>query len=121
MQPETPPKLGSDAARMIIIGVDAALISEEALLKTSYWFSRDFACEMHKLNDNKCEVHLTPRGRKLYAEIAPAAARRAQLTVKSLTSAQQKELLAMLRIIIRNLRKAPSIEAEEKAIAQRAR
>jgi DNA-binding MarR family transcriptional regulator len=67
------------------------------------------------------EVHLTPRGRKLYAEIAPAAARRAQLTVKSLTSAQQKELLAMLRIIIRNLREASSIEAEEKAIAQRAR
>ena len=67
------------------------------------------------------EVHLTPRGRKLYAEIAPVAARHAQLTVKSLTSAQQKELLAMLRIIIRNLREAPSIEAEEKAIAQRAR
>jgi His-Xaa-Ser system protein HxsD len=61
MQLETPPKSGSDAARMIIITVDPALISEEALLKTSYWFSRDFVCEMHKLKDGKCEVHLTPR------------------------------------------------------------
>jgi len=67
------------------------------------------------------ELHLTPCGRKLYAEIAPVAARHAQLSVKSLTSAQQKELLATLRMIIRNLREAPSIEAEEKAFAQRAR
>ena len=65
------------------------------------------------------EVYLTPHGRKLYAEIAPVAARHAQLTVKSLTLAQQKELLAVLRIVIRNLTEAPSIEAEEKAIAER--
>jgi MarR family transcriptional regulator, organic hydroperoxide resistance regulator len=65
------------------------------------------------------EVYLTPRGRALYTKIAPVAARHAQLTVKSLTPAQRKELLAMLRIIIRDLSEAPSIEAEEKAFAQR--
>jgi DNA-binding MarR family transcriptional regulator len=65
------------------------------------------------------EVYLTPRGRGLYAKIAPVAARHAQQTVKSLSPTQQKELLAMLRIILRDLSEAPSIEAEEKAIAQR--
>jgi MarR family transcriptional regulator, organic hydroperoxide resistance regulator len=65
------------------------------------------------------EVYLTPHGRKLYAEIAPVAARHAELTVKSLTAAQRKELLALLRIVTRNLTEAPSIEAEEKAIAER--
>jgi len=63
------------------------------------------------------EVYLTSRGRTLYAKIAPVAARHAQLTVKSLTPAQQQDLLAMLRTIIRDLSEAPSIEAEEKAIA----
>ena len=63
------------------------------------------------------EVYLTSRGRALYTKIAPVAARHAQLTVKSLSPAQQKDLLAMLRTIIRDLTEAPSIEAEEKAIA----
>lgn len=48
-------------AAPIVFHLDAALVSEEALLKAAYWFSRDFAIEFHRLEDGKYEVSLTPR------------------------------------------------------------
>ncbi len=103
--------------------VDVTIISQPVLSRIIDQMQRDnLVTRRTAQRDSRVvEVYLTPRGRQLYAKIAPAAARHAQLTVKSLTLAQQKELLAMLRIIIRDLSEAPSIEAEEKAIVQRRR
>jgi DNA-binding MarR family transcriptional regulator len=103
--------------------VDVTIISQPVLSRIIDQMQRDnLVTRRTAQRDSRVvEVYLTPRGRQLYAKIAPVAARHAQLTVKSLTLAQQKELLAMLRIIIRDLSEAPSIEAEEKAIAQRRR
>jgi len=101
--------------------VDYTIIAQPALSRIIDQMERDgLVTRQTALHDSRVvEVHLTPHGRKLYAKIAPVAARHAQLTVKSLSSAQQKELVALLRIVTRNLTEAPSIEAEEKAIAER--
>jgi MarR family transcriptional regulator, organic hydroperoxide resistance regulator len=101
--------------------VDYTIIAQPALSRIIDQMERDgLVTRQTAAHDSRVvEVHLTPHGRKLYAKIAPVAERHAQLTVKSLTQAQQKELVALLRIVTRNLTEAPSIEAEEKAIAER--
>jgi DNA-binding MarR family transcriptional regulator len=101
--------------------VDYTIIAQPALSRIIDQMERDglVTRQTARRDSRVVEVHLTSHGRKLYAKIAPVAARHAQLTVKSLTLAQQKELLALLRIVTRNLSEAPSIEAEEKAIAER--
>jgi DNA-binding MarR family transcriptional regulator len=103
--------------------VDYTIIAQPALSRIIDQMERDgLVTRQTAEHDSRVvEVHLTPHGRKLYAKIAPVAARHAELTVKSLTAAQQKELVALLRIVTRNLTEAPSIEAEEKAIAERTR
>jgi MarR family transcriptional regulator, organic hydroperoxide resistance regulator len=101
--------------------VDYTIIAQPALSRIIDQMERDgLVTRQTAQHDSRVvEVHLTPHGRKLYAKIAPVAARHAELTVKSLSPAQQKELVALLRIVTRNLTEAPSIEAEEKAIAER--
>jgi DNA-binding MarR family transcriptional regulator len=101
--------------------VDFTLITQPVLSRVVDQMERDdlVTRQTARRDSRVVEVHLTPHGRKLYAEIAPVAARHAQLTVKSLTPTQQKELFALLRIVTRNLTEAPSIAAEEKAIAGR--
>jgi DNA-binding MarR family transcriptional regulator len=103
--------------------VDYTIIAQPALSRIIDQMQRDglVTRQTARRDSRVVEVYLTPHGRKLYAKIAPVAARHAQLTVNSLTPAQQKELLALLRIVARNLSEAPSIEAEEKAIAERTR
>jgi DNA-binding MarR family transcriptional regulator len=103
--------------------VEYTIIAQPALSRIVDQMERDglVTRETARRDSRVVEVHLTSHGRKLYAKIAPVAARHAQLTVKSLTLAQQKELLVLLRIVTRNLSEAPSIEAEEKAIAERTR
>ena len=48
-------------ANRIALEIDRGLVSAEALLKASYWFSRDFVCEIRNRNDQIVEVVLRPR------------------------------------------------------------
>ena len=53
-----------------MVEVDLNIISTEALLKTCYWFSRDFVCEIRNRNDRIADVYLTPRASALVADLA---------------------------------------------------
>jgi His-Xaa-Ser system protein HxsD len=44
-----------------IIQVDHALVSVEALLKTCYWFSKDFVCDVVHGSPDRSTVHLKPK------------------------------------------------------------
>lgn len=44
------------------IQVDHALVSVEAILKTCYWFSRDFVCNVVHEDSERSIVHLKPKG-----------------------------------------------------------
>jgi MarR family transcriptional regulator, organic hydroperoxide resistance regulator len=103
--------------------VEATIITQPVLSRIIDQMERDgLVMRRRTRRDSRVvEVHLTPRGRELYAQTAPVAARHAQLAVKSLTPSQQKQLLAMLRVVIRNLSDTPSIEAEERAAAEQSR
>jgi His-Xaa-Ser system protein HxsD len=57
-QPET--RRAPDSSQ-VVVEVNLAIISAEALLKTIYWFSRDFECEIQNRNDRLAEVRLTPK------------------------------------------------------------
>ena len=52
---------GTPDAPHAVVEINLAIISAEALLKTCYWFSRDFVCEMRNRNERVAEVCLTPR------------------------------------------------------------
>lgn len=101
--------------------VELTIISQPVLSRIIDQMQRDGLVTRRtaRRDSRVVEVHLTSRGRQLYDKIAPVAARHAQLTVKSLSPAQQKLLLAMLRTIIHNLSEPPSLELEEKAFARR--
>ena len=49
-----------DAPRAVV-EIDRSMVSAEALLKTCYWFTRDFVCEIRNRNEHVAEVFLTPR------------------------------------------------------------
>ena len=44
-----------------LITVDHALVSVEALLKTCYWFSRDFVCDVTHESPERSTVRLKPK------------------------------------------------------------
>jgi His-Xaa-Ser system protein HxsD len=48
------------------------MVSAEALLKTCYWFTRDFVCEIRNRNEHVAEVFLTPRNPASAFELASA-------------------------------------------------
>lgn len=43
------------------VRIDHRLVSVEALLKTCYWFSRDFLCDVQEDGAGFSIVHLTPK------------------------------------------------------------
>jgi His-Xaa-Ser system protein HxsD len=45
----------------ICVIADPSLIGDDALLKTCYWFSRDFHCSIERLADGRPQVRLSPR------------------------------------------------------------
>lgn len=45
-----------------LIQVDHALVSVEAILKTCYWFSRDFVCNVVHEDADRSTVYLKPKG-----------------------------------------------------------
>lgn len=44
-----------------VVEINLAVISSEALLKTCYWFSRDYVCEIRNRSELIADVVLTPR------------------------------------------------------------
>jgi His-Xaa-Ser system protein HxsD len=60
-----------DAAH-VVVQIDRTIISAAALLKTSYWFSRDFVCEIRNRDDKLAEVYLTPRSPESASDLASA-------------------------------------------------
>jgi His-Xaa-Ser system protein HxsD len=59
-------------ASHVVVQIDRTIISAEALLKTSYWFSRDFVCEIRNQDDKLVEVCLTPRSPMSTSDLASA-------------------------------------------------
>ena len=45
----------------VFVEVDPSIISTEALLKTCYWFSRDYNCNIRKQSDECVVVSLSPK------------------------------------------------------------
>ena len=55
-----------------VVEINLSIVSSEALLKTCYWFSRDFVCEIRNRNEHVAEVFLTPRNPASASELASA-------------------------------------------------
>ena len=55
-----------------VVEIDRAIVSADALLKTCYWFSRDFVCEIRNRNEQMADVFLTPRSPATAADLASA-------------------------------------------------
>lgn len=60
MEEEVVPNKTSESVS-ILIRVDHTLVSVEALLKTCYWFSRDFVCNVVHESSDRSTVHLRPK------------------------------------------------------------
>jgi len=45
----------------ITLELDTAVINKDAVLKTCYWFSRDFSCQIVELPDSRLQVRLSPK------------------------------------------------------------
>jgi His-Xaa-Ser system protein HxsD len=56
----------------ISVVVDSAIVGSDALLKTCYWFSRDFHHEINRLGDHSVQVHLLPKKSATAETIAQA-------------------------------------------------
>lgn len=63
---------GTLAASSVVVEVDLAIVSTEALLKTCYWFSRDFVCDIRNRSETGAELWLTPRSPATDPELASA-------------------------------------------------
>jgi His-Xaa-Ser system protein HxsD len=57
-------------AHCMAVEIDRSIVSNEALLKTCYWFSREFICEIRNRNDQIADVLLTPRDAASVADLA---------------------------------------------------
>ena len=55
-----------------VVEIDRAVVSTEALLKTCYWFSQDFVCEIRNRNEQIADVFLTSRNPSSAADLASA-------------------------------------------------
>jgi len=53
-----------------VVEINLSIVSSEALLKTCYWFSRDFVCEIRNRNEHVAEVFMTPRNPASASELA---------------------------------------------------
>jgi His-Xaa-Ser system protein HxsD len=69
---------GTPNANLVVFEMSLSIVSPEALLKTSYWFSRDYVCEVHNQSESIANVLIYPRN--LTPEFNPASIRDAFLT-----------------------------------------
>lgn len=58
--------------QQVMVEINLAVISTEALLKTCHWFSRDFVCEIRNRSDQIADVVLTPRGSASTSDLSSA-------------------------------------------------
>jgi His-Xaa-Ser system protein HxsD len=58
---DQPESTSTPPASQVVVEINLAIISAEALLKTCYWFSHDFVCEIRNHDEKLAEVYLTPR------------------------------------------------------------
>jgi His-Xaa-Ser system protein HxsD len=56
----------------VVVEINLAIINTEALLKTCYWFSRDFVCEINNRDEKLAEVSLTPRSPMSASDLSSA-------------------------------------------------
>jgi His-Xaa-Ser system protein HxsD len=69
---DQPESAGTPDASHVVVEINLAIISAEALLKTCYWFSRDFVCEIHNRDEKLAEVSLTPRSPMSASDLSSA-------------------------------------------------
>jgi His-Xaa-Ser system protein HxsD len=67
-----PESASTPSASQVVVEINLAIITAEALLKTCYWFSRDFVCEIRNQDDKLAEVCLTPRSSISASDLASA-------------------------------------------------
>ena len=53
--------IGSPTANHAVVEVNLSIVSPEALLKTCYWFSREYVCDIKNRTETIADVVLTPR------------------------------------------------------------
>ncbi len=66
--------MSSDNCPMIAVSVDPAIIGKDAVLKTCYWFSKDFHHEISAGENDKIQILLFPK-RAMGEDAADAAKR----------------------------------------------
>jgi His-Xaa-Ser system protein HxsD len=69
---DQPESTCTPAAPRAVVELNLSIVSAEALLKTCYWFSRDFVCDIRNRNEHVAEVVLTPRNPASASELASA-------------------------------------------------
>jgi His-Xaa-Ser system protein HxsD len=75
---EKPESNGTPIANHVVIEIGLSIVSPEALLKTCYWFSRDYICEVKNQSESVANVLLSPRS--VTPEFNPNSIRDAFLT-----------------------------------------
>ena len=73
-----PENHGTPNASHVVVEVGLSIVSPEALLKTCYWFSRDYVCEIKNQSESVANVLLSPRS--VTSEFNPNSTRDAFLT-----------------------------------------
>ena len=73
-----PEKRGTPDANHVVVAINLSIVSPEALLKTCYWFSRDYVCEVKNQSESIANVFLSPKVETL--EFNPTSIRDAFLT-----------------------------------------
>jgi His-Xaa-Ser system protein HxsD len=73
-----PENRGTPDANHVVVEVGLSIVSSEALLKTCYWFSRDYVCEIKNQSESVANVLLSPRS--ITSEFNPDSIKDAFLT-----------------------------------------
>jgi len=69
---DRPQSTSPPVASCVVVEINLAIINTEALLKTCYWFSRDFVCEINNRDEKLAEVSLTPRSPMSASDLSSA-------------------------------------------------
>jgi His-Xaa-Ser system protein HxsD len=69
---DQPRDVAEPGVQQVMVEIDLAVISTDALLKTCHWFSRDFVCEVRNRSDQIADVVLTPRGTASASDLSSA-------------------------------------------------
>jgi His-Xaa-Ser system protein HxsD len=73
-----PEDSGTPNANHVVVEISLSIVSPEALLKTCYWFSRDYVCEVKNQSESIANVILSPKS--VTPEFNPTSIRDAFLT-----------------------------------------